>query len=292
MGSIGKTAASALLVLALSACTGGAPAPAGAGSPAPEGTPAAVVTPTAAGPAPAGDSASGEAVSLETGKDVGNGRPASSHDGLMVRRRIVIAVHQAEAADPGALRQRLDDAAAQQGVELFDISPMVLDAVVLDHLVPEVIVALPAGRSHEDADRLAELAFGPEGSDPAVEHVHIGEVLVHDLAFTLAAADPAALAAAIADEGILSDALGNYEESLDGAALTIGYTGPLLSDALVESVRDAMSRSAGKEPADVELAPRSTDGEGVDLSQEPAPEDVERVDDSGHHTPGADDSGH
>ncbi|MCB5274947.1 hypothetical protein BJG92_02485 [Arthrobacter sp. SO5] len=293
MGRLTRTTCSALLVLALSACTGGAPdavnaPPANATASA---TAAAVET-SQTPDAPAGDAATGEAVSLEDGKDVGNGRPASSHDGLMVRRRTVIAVHQAEGTDPGSLRQRLDEAASQQGIELTDISPMVLDALLLDHLVPDVIVALPAGRSHEDADRLAELAFGQEGTNPAVEHVHIGEALVHDLAFTLAVEDPAALAAAIAGEGILSDALGNYEESLDGGALTIGYTGPLLSDELVESVRDGMARSGGKAPADVGLAPRSPSGDGVDLSKEPAPDAVEGADDSGHHEAGTDDTGH
>lgn len=292
MGRLTTTASSALLVLALSACTGGAPDAANA-PPADAAAAASTAVETPQPPAaPAGDSATGEAVSLETGTDVGNGRPASSHDGLMVRRRIVIAVHQAEGADPAALRQKLDEAASRQGTELADISPMVLDALILDHLVPEVIVALPSGSSHEDADRLAEGAFGKEGSNAAVEHVHIGDVLVHDLAFTLAADDPTALAAAIAGEGILSDALGNYEESLDSGALTIGYTGPLLSDRLVESVREAMARSGGKQPGDVELAPRSAGGDGVDLSKEPAPDAVESTDDSGHHEAGADDSGH
>ncbi len=299
MGRLTRTTCSALLVLALSACTGGAPDATERNTP---GDPTASATAAAAETlqtpdapardAPAGDAATGEAVSLEDGKDVGNGRPASSHDGLMVRRRTVIAVHQAEGTDPGSLRQRLDEAASQQGIELTDISPMVLDALLLDHLVPDVIVALPAGRSNEDAAQLAERAFGQEGTNPAVEHVHIGEALVHDLRFTLAAEDPAALAAEIASEGILSDALGNYEESLDGGALTIGYTGPLLSDDLVESVRDGMARSGGKAAGDVELAPRSTSGDGVDLSREPVPDHVEGADDSGHHESGADDSGH
>ena len=40
-------------------------------------------------------------VSLETGTDVGNGRPTVSHDGLMVRRRAVIAVHPAAGAELG-----------------------------------------------------------------------------------------------------------------------------------------------------------------------------------------------
>ncbi|MEC5181654.1 hypothetical protein [Arthrobacter sp. CG_A4] len=288
MGRLARTTAASLLVLALGACTGGVPDPAAQAAALPAGAQSA----TASAPPSAGEVVGGGPPALKSGADVGNGRPVSSHDGLMVRRRTVIVVHPAGESDPAALRRQLDGAASRQGIELTDISPMVLDALLLDHLVPEVIVALPAGRSHEDAARLAERAVGKEGTNAAVEHLHIGEVLVHDLQFTVAAADPAALAASIAAEGILSDALGNYEEVPDGGALTIGYTGPLLSDALVESVRDAMARSAGKQPADVELAPRSTSGEGVDLSREPAPDVAESFDDSGHDAPGSDDPGH
>jgi len=230
-------------------------------------------------------------VDLEAGTDAGNGRPDSSHDGLMVRRRIVVAVHPSAGADVDALRERLGQAAQAAGIELSGISPMVLEAPVLDHLVPELIAALPPGHTREEGEQLADRAFGKDGAAAGVEHVHVASVLVHDLQFTIASADPAALAAAIEAEGILSDALGSYEESLDAGALTIGYTGPLLSDALVESVRDGMARGAGGRPADVELGPRSTAGQGVDLSQEPAPADS-GADDSGHHTPGTDDSGH
>ena len=234
-------------------------------------------------------------VSLETGTDVGNGRPAVSHDGLMVRRRAVIAVHPAEGAEPGAPRARLEQTAAAGGIVLSDIPPDVLEPAILEHLAPELILALPAGSTSDDAEKLAERAFGPEGSYPGVEHVHVASVLVHDLRFSVAAADPAALAAAIAEEGILSDALGNYGTSLDGGALTVSYTGPLLSDSLVESVRNGMARAAGVEPADVTLAPRSTTGEGVDMSREPepAPEPEPSAEDSGTHSheEGGDDSG-
>ncbi|WP_427131915.1 hypothetical protein [Pseudarthrobacter sp. S9] len=270
MGHIRQMTAAALLVLALSACTGGTPDPAGV----PAG-------------APAGASASAAAVSLETGTDVGNGRPTVSHDGLMVRRRVVIAVHPAPEADLAAVRTRLEQAAAASGVVLSNISPDVLDPAILEHIVPELIAALPPERTREDADQLAGLAFGPEGSYAAVEHVHVASVLVHDLQFTVASPDPAALAESIAAEGILSDALGNYATSLDGGALTVSYTGPLLSDALVDSVRNGMARSAGVDPGNVALTPRSATGEGVDLSQEPEPAPEPTEDHSGH-----DDAGH
>ncbi|WP_018773030.1 hypothetical protein [Arthrobacter sp. 131MFCol6.1] len=291
MGRVETVGVAALLVLALSGCTGGPPAPA---QPSPTAAPSA---------AP---------VSLETGTDVGNGRPAVSHDGLMVRRRAVIAVHPAPDADLGALRARLERAAAAGGTVLSGISPDVLDPGVLEHLSPDLILALPPGSTSDDAQKLAERAFGPEGSNPGVEHIHAASVLVHDLQFTVQAADPAASAHAIAEEGILSDALGNYATSQKGRTLTVSYTGPLLSDALVESVRNGIARGAGVEPATVALVPRSTTGEGVDLSREPepapepsaedsvdhpghnegaAPEDT-ASDDTGSHDTGADDSGH
>ena len=282
----GQAAVAGLLVLALGACTGGTP------ETSPTATaPSAAGSPSAAGPEPSLVAPAGRAVDLETGTDAGNGRPESSHDGLMVRRRIVVAVHPSADADLHTLRGRLVRAAAEDGTELSDISPMVLDASVLDHLVPDLIAALPPGRTREEGERLAERAFGQEGSDAGVEHVHVASVLVHDLQFTIAAADPAALAAAIAAEGILSDALGNYEESAGAGTLTISYTGPLLSDALVESVRDGMARGAGGRQADVELGPRSTAGQGVDLAREPAPADS-GADDAGHDAPEEEDPGH
>jgi hypothetical protein len=276
MRRVGTLGAAALLVLALGGCTGGTPAPA----------PPALSAGAAPGVGP---------VSLERGTDVGNGRPAVSHDGLMVRRRVVIAVHPAPDADPGAARARIEQAATARGVVLSDISPDVLEPTVLEHISPEIILVLPAGSTRENAEKLADLAFGPEGSYPGVEHVHVASVLVHDLRFTVASADPAALARSIAAEGILSDALGNYATAVDRGALTVSYTGPLLSDALVESVRTGMARGAGVDPADVTLAPRSATGEGVDMSLEPEPAPVPEPapDDKGDHShgTGADDSG-
>jgi hypothetical protein len=257
MGRIGQLAAGSLLVLVLSACTGGTPDP--------------PVLP-----------ATGAAVNLETGTDVGNGRPAVSHDGLMVRRRVVIAVHPTPETDVASLRSQLERAAAERGITLSDVSPDVLDEGVLEQLDPGLVVSLPAGSTREDAGALADRAFGRVGSFTGVDSVHIGSVVVHDLQFAVPSSDPAALAEAIEREGILADALGNYTTSLDSGTLGVGYTGPLLSDALVESVRVGMARDAGVEPGDVKLNPRSTSGEGVDLSREPAPDSGESEGPSGH----------
>ena len=257
MGRIGQLAAGALLVLALGACTGGTPDP--------------PVLP-----------ATGAAVNLETGTDAGNGRPAVSHDGLMVRRRVVIAVHPTPETDVASLHSQLERAAAERGITLSDVSPDVLDEGVLEQLDPGLVVSLPAGSTREDAGALADRAFGRVGSFTGVDSVHIGSVVVHDLQFAVPSSDPAALAEAIEREGILADALGNYTTSLDGGTLGVSYTGPLLSDALVESVRVGMARDPGVEPGDVKLNPRSTSGEGVDLSREPAPDSGESEGPSGH----------
>ncbi len=276
MGIRIRVAAAAILLTVLSACTPGIPGPPGP----------SVTT----GIAPAEGAAAGaEPVDLETGTDVGNGRPAVTNDGPMVRRRAVIAVHPTPEADLGSVRSALDKAAAGSGVELYDISPDVLDPAVLDHLVPELIVALPPEALREDAERLAERAFGPETSYPGVEHVHVASVLVHDLRFTLASADPAASVQSMATEGILSDALGTYATSLEGGAVAVSYTGPLLSDALVEAVREGMARSGGVSGDQVTVTPGSPTGEGVDLSKEP---ELESGHEAGSGHPGTDDSGH
>lgn len=97
---------------------------------------------------------------------------------------------------------------------------------------------------------------------------------MHDLRFTARAADPFALAASLAREGILADALGSYSTSSSGDRLDITYTGPLLSDDLVEAVRRGIARGEGVQASSVTVAPRSTSGEGVDLAREPAPAPV------------------
>ena len=96
-------------------------------------------------------------------------------------------------------------------------------------------------------------------------------MLVHDLRFSIPAKDPAASARAIAHEGILSDALGSYATSAAAGRLDVTYTGPLLSDDLVEQVRRGIARGAGGQLSAVTVLPRSTAGVGVDLATEPPP---------------------
>ncbi|MEO6143675.1 MAG: hypothetical protein ABIP19_06815 [Dermatophilaceae bacterium] len=210
-------------------------------------------------------------VAAEAGADVGNDRPHVTYDGLMVRRRVVIAIHPSPDADLILLRKEMDKAAERRHTTLSSISPTVLDATLLERLSPELTLALPAGETLADARELIDPASSEGRLFPEVEEFNVASVLVHDLQFTVDSARPAVLAKAIAREGILSDALGNYTTNVSIGQLDIAYTGPLLSDELVESVRVGIARRAGAQPAAVAVAPRSTTGVGVDIANEPAP---------------------
>jgi len=207
----------------------------------------------------------------EAGSDVGNNRPQVSYDGLMVRRRVVIAIHPTASADLTSLRKELDLAATRLHTTLSTISLSVLDPAVLEGLSPQLAVALPAGETLADARRLIDPAPAKGRAFPEVAEYKVASVLVHDLRFTAHSANPARLAKDIAREGILSDALGNYTTTMGRRELDITYTGPLLSDDLVTSVRGGIARRAGIEPAAVSVSPRSVTGVGVDMAKEPAP---------------------
>lgn len=245
MDAKAKAVSVVLLASLLSGCTAGAPS----GSPVPALT--------------------GVVLAAEPGSELGNARPTVSYDGLMVRRRIAVAVHPAPDADVVKLRAALLTAADGADLVVSDISPDVLDAETLDHIVPELIVALPAGATVDDGGRLVDLAFGHEQAFPGLDHVHIASVLVHDLRFTVASADPDAVAGAIDVEGILSDALGNYQTHAGDGELELSYTGPLLSDLTIQAVREGIARGAGILAGDVKVSPRSSTGTGVDMKKEP-----------------------
>ena len=247
---------------------------------------------TAVGPAVANADDGARAVSAahsdsdEHGADVGNNRPTVSYDGLMVRRRVVLGVHPVPEADFVRLRNALEVAATRNGLSLADISPNVLGPIVLEHLVPKMTMVLPASASLADAERLIDPASYPGGSIPGVDHIHVESVLVHDLRFTIRSGEPAALRDAIAREGILSDALGNYQTSPGKGELEITYTGPLLSDELVASVRVGVARGALAEPDAVAVSARSDIGVGVDMATEPREalpaEEADHAEDASH----------
>ncbi len=205
--------------------------------------------------------------------DLGDDRPHVTYDGLMVRRRVVIALHSNSHADIASLRKQLGLAATRHHTRVSVVSANVLDAADLERLTPDLVVALPAGATRTDAAQLLDPAFaeGRRIAADAQEH-DVVPVLVHDLRFTVGTRDPVALASAIDREGILTDALGTYSTTLGHHELEICYTGPLLSDHTVASVRQAMTRPVGNlAPPAVTVSPRSTTGTGVDMTTEPTP---------------------
>jgi len=244
-----------LLSLSLSGCTGGAQA-----------NPTANAAPVAA----AGESAATKVgAQSEEGHDLGNGRPAVSFDGLMVRRRVVIAVHSTLEANVEGIRKKLDTAAAARNTVLSNISPDVLEPAVLQQVVPEVIVALPDTASVEDGRAIVTKATEEGTAKLGVNNFYVLPVLVHDLRFSVKTGNPAALSAAVDREGILSDALGNYDTAARDGELSISYTGPLLGDELVETVRGGMARQAHVASSTIAVGPKSTSGAGVDMATEP-----------------------
>ena len=262
MHRAGSVVAAAVLALALGGCSTGTQGP-------------------AAGPSPPGTVLSAGGGS-EGGSDVGNDRPQVSYDGLMVRRRVVIALRPAPDTDVAVVREVLERAAARSHVALVAVSPDVLDAATLEELSPELVLALPPGWTVADA--AAVVAAGSAGGRtlPGVEGSRVATVLVHDLRFEVRSSDPQRLSRSIAREGILSDALGSYTSVTGRGRLAITYTGPLLSDELVAVVRSGIARRAGTPSGQVVVAPRSSTGPGVDIGAEPAPPPVVAAVTSGH----------
>jgi hypothetical protein len=193
----------------------------------------------------------------------------------MVRRRVVIAVHLVRAGDDAVVHRHLEHTAARLHTTVSPISASVLDPVPLEVLAPDLVVALPTDETSRDGRRLMKLALRGGHWTSVVEAYDVLPALVHDLRFTVSSAHPARLARAIAREGILSDALGNYTSRPGAGTLDILYTGPLLSDGLMRSVVAGIARRAFVTPSAVRIAPRSLTGVGVDLAREPTPTPVE-----------------
>lgn len=268
-----------LLSLSLGGCTGGAAV-----------TPPATPAPTAASAASGGSPAHGTAdaqvpAQPEEGQDLGNGRPIVSYDGLMVRRRVVIAAHSNLTADLPGIRRSLDAAAATRGTVLTGISATVLEPAVLQHLMPELIVALPPTATLNDGHAVVKKATTEGAEKLGAEHFHVLQALVHDLRFSIDTPNPTALSAAVDREGILSDALGNYDTTVGDGVLSIDYTGPLLDDEIVESVRNGIARQAHTASSAVEVKPRTATGTGVDMAIEP-PWDPEVSEEENTHAHG------
>ena len=162
-----------------------------------------------------------------------------------------------------------------------------LDPADQERLAPDVTVVLPAGATLADAGKLIDPATSTRAAFPGVQDYTVAPVLVHDLRFTVRASNPSGMAAAIAREGILADALGSYSTSSGSGRLDITYTGPLLSDDLVELVRRGIARGEGVQPSSVTVSPRSTTGVGVDMAKEPVPAPVVEEEVAAPHGHGA-----
>jgi len=184
---------------------------------------------------------------------------------------VVVAIRPTSDADLVSLRNEMDKAAASHHMALTAVSSSVLDPTLLEQLAPELVLALPPGGTLAEGMRLIASPASKSGTLPGVAQYNVVSVLVHDLGFTVASVHPASLAAAIAREGILSDALGNYATIIGSRQLTVTYTGALLSDDLVRLVRSGIARRAGTQAEAVTLSPRSTTGTGVDMAKEPVP---------------------
>jgi len=251
------------------------------------GCSAGATTTIGPGASSSASAASTPGVAAEPGTDRGDGRPQVTYDGLMVRRRVVIAILPTPGADVVSLRQELDKAAAALQTPLSDISPSVLDPAEQQRLAPDLTVVLPAGATVADAGKLIDPSKAARAAFPDVQDYLVAPVLVHDLRFTVSASNPSEMVAAIAREGILADALGDYSTSAGSGRLDITYTGPLLSDDLVEQVRRGIARGEGAEPSSVTVSPRSTAGVGVDMAKEPLPAPVVEEEVAAPHGHGA-----
>jgi hypothetical protein len=232
-----------------------------------------------------GDSTPPPTVPAESGADAGNGRPEVNYDGLMVRRRAVLAVLPDAGADLTELRQELDAAATRHGTTLMEIPPDVLDGALLERAVPDLTTVLPPGKTEQEAAQLLDSQLAREPAFPGKEYFEVAAVLVHDLRFIVESQNPAELAEVIDLEGILADSLGNYESVPVGGQLQISYTGPLLSDDLVHSVQRGVARAANTSESEVRVSARSSTGAGVDMAKEPAPPPVVEENSGDHEHP-------
>ncbi len=212
----------------------------------------------------------------EAGSDVGNDRPQVSYDGLMVRRREVLVLRIEASGGQRWMSRHLAIVARRSHLTVSTMSASVLDAADLERLAPTLVLSLPRRTTRAEGRTLMRLALkAAEGRGVDVRDHRVMSVLVHDLRFRIRSPHPAALSKAITSEGILSDALGSYTSRPGTRRLDILYTGPLLSDPLLQSVIRGMARPAHVPTRAVTVVPRSTTGSGVDLADVPAPPPAE-----------------
>jgi hypothetical protein len=195
-------------------------------------------------------------------ESAGDGRPATSYDGPLLRRRPAIAVHTVDGADRDLIRRELRAAAkAERFGPLADATFAVFSERLLDYLVPEVTMVLPETATVRDAEILMR-----DHRFTGVSYYLTESVLVHDLTFAVfpAGVPPATVKARADAEGILSDSLGDYVTDVQPAGLTVRYFGAVLGDDQTTAVRAALARLAHVRTDQVLVEP-SSPGSGVRL---------------------------
>ncbi|HEY0001818.1 MAG TPA: hypothetical protein VGB74_15295, partial [Actinoplanes sp.] len=197
--------------------------------------------------------------------DTGDGHAETTFDGAMVRKRAAIAIHPARGADRAHIRAELTAAAKGKGKvgSLTEATFAVFDEQMLAYLVPEITMVLPEGKTVHEAE-----AFMRDYQPADVAFYLTQTVLVHDLTFAVmpaAGMKPAAVRDRQDAEGILTDALGRYQTTVQPAGLTVHYFGAILSDVTIAAVRDAMGRAAKVAPDRIVVA-ATQPGPGVDLA--------------------------
>ena len=121
--------------------------------------------------------------------DVGNDRPRVTYDGLMVRRRVVIAVRPAPGTDVATIRRELQRAAGR----CTSASPPLpgrARPALLEQLAPKLALALPPGRTVADATAVVAAGSAGGRAVPGVQDYRVATVLVHDLRFEVTSSDP------------------------------------------------------------------------------------------------------
>lgn len=195
--------------------------------------------------------------------DTGDGQATTTYDDAMVRRRAAIAIHPAPNAERDHIRTELQDAAKGSGGPLTEATFAVFSEEMLSYLVPEMTMVLPEG-----VPIIAAEAFMRDHQPADVAFYLVQPVLVHDLTFAVfptTGVRPADVRDRLDREGILTDSLNHHVTTVQPTGVTVRYFGAVLSDATIDTVRDAMARAA-EAPASRVVVAASEAGSGVDLS--------------------------
>jgi hypothetical protein len=101
------------------------------------------------------------------GSDLGNDRPLVTNDGLMVRRRVAIAIYSTPGANLASLRKELDTAATRGYTGLSSIAPGVLPPALFEPDSPAMTLVLPPGDGLAEARKQIDYSTGVRVPDVA-----------------------------------------------------------------------------------------------------------------------------